>query len=71
VAPEERADLERLAQYIIRNPFAVEKIQGTAGSVCLFPATGTRNRRLWAGRGVSYSHFGRMEGGCPASVFRR
>jgi len=25
VAPEERADLERLAQYIIRNPFAVEK----------------------------------------------
>ncbi len=27
VAPEERADLERLAQYIIRNPFAVEKMQ--------------------------------------------
>jgi hypothetical protein len=29
VAPEERADLERLAQYIIRNPFAVEKMQVT------------------------------------------
>ena len=29
VAPEERADLERLAQYIIRNPFAVEKMQIT------------------------------------------
>jgi len=27
VAPEERADLERLAQYIIRNPFAIEKMQ--------------------------------------------
>ena len=27
VLPEERADLERLAQYIIRNPFAVEKMQ--------------------------------------------
>jgi hypothetical protein len=27
VAPEERADLERLAQYIIRNPFSVEKMQ--------------------------------------------
>jgi hypothetical protein len=29
VLPEERADLERLAQYIIRNPFAVEKMQVT------------------------------------------
>jgi len=29
VAPEERADLERLAQYIIRNPFSVEKMQVT------------------------------------------
>lgn len=29
MAPEERADLERLAQYIIRNPFAVEKMQVT------------------------------------------
>ena len=29
VAPEERVDLERLAQYIIRNPFAVEKMQVT------------------------------------------
>jgi Zn finger protein HypA/HybF involved in hydrogenase expression len=27
VQPDERADLERLAQYIIRNPFAVEKMQ--------------------------------------------
>ena len=29
VLPEEREDLERLAQYIIRNPFAVEKMQVT------------------------------------------
>jgi hypothetical protein len=27
VLPDEREDLERLAQYIIRNPFAVEKMQ--------------------------------------------
>lgn len=27
VQPDEREDLERLAQYIIRNPFAVEKMQ--------------------------------------------
>ena len=27
VLPDERDDLERLAQYIIRNPFAVEKMQ--------------------------------------------
>ena len=27
VQPDERQDLERLAQYIIRNPFAVEKMQ--------------------------------------------
>jgi hypothetical protein len=27
VLPDERADLERLAQYIIRSPFAVEKMQ--------------------------------------------
>jgi len=31
VAPEERADLERLAQYIIRNPFSVEKMQVNQG----------------------------------------
>ena len=30
VQPHERADLERLAQYIIRNPFSVEKMQVTA-----------------------------------------
>ena len=29
VLPDEREDLERLAQYIIRNPFAVEKMQVT------------------------------------------
>jgi|GEM_PF-3409234 len=29
MAPAERADLERLAQYIIRNPFSVEKMQVT------------------------------------------
>jgi hypothetical protein len=27
VQPNEREDLERLAQYIIRNPFAVDKMQ--------------------------------------------
>jgi len=30
VLPDEREDLERLAQYIIRNPFAVEKMQVSA-----------------------------------------
>ena len=29
VLPDERGDIERLAQYIIRNPFAVEKMQVT------------------------------------------
>jgi len=32
VLPEEREDLERLAQYIIRNPFCVEKMQLTQTS---------------------------------------
>ena len=30
VLPDERQDLQRLAQYIIRNPFAVEKMQVSA-----------------------------------------
>ena len=30
VLPDEREDLQRLAQYIIRNPFGIEKMQVTA-----------------------------------------
>ena len=32
VLPAEREDLERLAQYIIPNPFAVEKMQVSAST---------------------------------------
>ena len=32
VLPDERQDLQRLAQYIIRNPFAIEKMQVSAPS---------------------------------------
>ena len=34
VLPDEREDLERLAQYIIRNPFAVEKMQVSRTAGC-------------------------------------
>jgi hypothetical protein len=38
VLSREREDMERLAQYIIRNPFSVEKMRATAPpSVCTSP----------------------------------
>jgi len=47
VLPDQRGDLERLAQYIIRNPFAVEKMQvnPSGGTIVYRSATNPKIRR--------------------------
>ena len=46
VLPDERQDLERLAQYIIRNPFAVEKMQVSRAPGALTLAGSNGNETL-------------------------